>query len=144
MFIQLTPDYAVAGQLPPSAMVQAAAQGFALVINNRPDGEEPGQPSSADMQSAAAAAGLAYAHIPMGAAGLSMEMIQETQHAIAAAGGPVLAFCRSGNRSTILWALAKAASGTQPAVLAQTASAAGYDLRAVAGLMQSLSARTAT
>jgi uncharacterized protein (TIGR01244 family) len=125
-------------------MVTAAAQGFALVINNRPDDEEPGQPESAAIEAAATAAGLAYAHIPLGAAGLSMEMIAATRQAMATADGPVLAYCRSGNRSTILWALAKAASGEDPGALAQMAAAAGYDLRPVAALMQDLHSKAAT
>jgi uncharacterized protein (TIGR01244 family) len=141
MFISLTPDFSVAGQLQPTAMAQAAAAGFAMVINNRPDHEEPGQPDSASMAAAAQGAGLAYVHIPMGAAGLSPDMIEATRLAIADAPGPVLAFCRSGNRSSILWGLAKAARGEDPARLAQTAAAAGYDLRPVMGLMQNLAAQ---
>jgi uncharacterized protein (TIGR01244 family) len=141
MFITLTPDFSVAGQLPPTAMAEAAAAGFTLVINNRPDGEEPGQSDSAHMAAAAQAAGLAYVHIPMGVAGLSPDMVLETRIAIADASGPVLAFCRSGNRSTILWGLALAASGEDPTSLIQTAATAGYDLRPVIGLMQNLAAQ---
>jgi uncharacterized protein (TIGR01244 family) len=141
MFITLTPDFAVAGQLSPSAMAQAAAQGFRAIINNRPDEEEPGQPDSASIAAAAKAAGMAYVHIPMGAAGLSMAMIEATGLAIAAADGPVLAFCRSGNRSSLLWGLAKAASGGQPAELADLAAQAGYDLGPVRGLMEKLAAK---
>jgi uncharacterized protein (TIGR01244 family) len=144
MFTPLTPDFAVAGQLPPAAMAQAAAQGFVLVLNNRPDGEEFGQPDSAEMQAAAQAAGLAFAHIPMGAAGLSREMIEATRQAMAQAGGPVLAFCRTGNRSTLLWALASAADGKDPASLAALAAQAGYDVRPVAALMQDLHVQRAT
>jgi uncharacterized protein (TIGR01244 family) len=143
MFIALTPDFSVAGQLLPGAMAQAAAAGFTLVINNRPDAEEPGQPDSATMAAAAHLAGLAYVHIPMGSAGLSPAMIAATRTAIADATGPVLAFCRSGNRSAILWGLAKAANGGDPASLAETAADAGYDLRPVMGLMQNLAAQKA-
>jgi uncharacterized protein (TIGR01244 family) len=144
MFKPLTSDYAVAGQLPPEAMTIAGTQGFVRVINNRPDGEEFGQPDSAAMQAAAEAAGLSYVHIPMGASGLSLEMIAATRLAMAQAGGPVLAFCRSGNRSAILWALASAADGKDPAELSALAAAAGYDLRPVAALMQDMQARQAT
>jgi uncharacterized protein (TIGR01244 family) len=83
-------------------------------------------------------------HIPMGASGLSLEMIAATRLAMAQAGGPVLAFCRSGNRSAILWALASAADGKDPAELSAQAAAAGYDLRPVAGLMQDMHAQQAT
>lgn len=141
MFISLTPNFSVAGQLLPSAMAQAAAAGYALVINNRPDAEEPGQPDSATMAAAAQAAGLAYVHIPMGSAGLNLEMITATKTAIADATGPVLAFCRSGNRSSLLWGLAMAASGGDPAALGAQAAQAGYDLQPVMGLMHNLAAQ---
>jgi uncharacterized protein (TIGR01244 family) len=138
MFISLTPSFAVAGQLPLAAMAQAATQGYTLVINNRPDAEEPGQPDSANMAAAAQAAGLAYVHIPMGPAGVSHDMITATRAALAQSMGPVLAFCRSGNRSSILWGLAKAAGGEDPVSVIGLAAAAGYDLRPVQSMMQQL------
>jgi uncharacterized protein (TIGR01244 family) len=138
MFTRLSHDFSVAGQLPASAMMEAAIQGYRVVINNRPDDEEPGQPSSSAIAEAAANAGLMYLHIPMGASGLSREMIEATRRAIETATGPVLGFCRSGNRSTILWALARAASGDAPDELMATAAGAGYDLRPVAQLMHDL------
>jgi uncharacterized protein (TIGR01244 family) len=80
------------------------------IVNNRPDDEEPGQPSAAEMASAAEAAGLSYRHIPV-AGGFSPEQVDAMAAALAEAGGPVLAFCKSGTRSTFLWALAEAQRG---------------------------------
>jgi uncharacterized protein (TIGR01244 family) len=112
----------VAGQIGPD---EIAGLGVAMVINNRPDGEEPGQPTSAQMEAAARAAGLDYRHIPV-AGGFSPEQVEAMADALDQ--GPTLAFCRSGTRSTYLWALARASRGAPAADLADRAAAAGYDL----------------
>ncbi len=104
---------------------QAAAQGIRLIVNNRPDGEEPGQPSSAEIEAAARAAGLDYRHIPI-AGGFSPAQIEAMAQALEQ--GPLLAFCRSGTRSTFLWALARAALGAPAGESVAAAAAAGYDL----------------
>ena len=136
--VSLTDRYAVAGQLLPEHMGAAAAAGFGLVINNRPDGEEPGQPASLAMAAACAGASLAYHHIPI-AGHLTADMIEATRLAMAEAGdAPVLAFCRSGNRSTLLWACAQAANGKALDKLAQLAARAGYSLAPVMPIMEQL------
>ena len=132
----LTPAYAVAPQLPLDAMAAAAAAGFTHVICNRPDGEDYGQPTAAQMQAACAAAGLSFAHIPM-AGGLSMEMIDQTR-AIIATGGKVLAYCRSGNRSTLIWGCARAADGDALDELALLAANIGQSLAPVMPIMRQL------
>jgi len=104
---------------------QAAADGIRLIVNNRPDGEEPGQPSSAVLEAAARAAGLGYVHIPV-AGGFPPARIEAMAQALEQ--GPVLAFCRSGTRSTFLWALARAARGAPGEESVAAAAAAGYDL----------------
>ena len=104
---------------------EAAAQGIRLIVNNRPDGEEPGQPSSAEIEAAARAAGLDYRHIPI-AGGFPPEQVEAMAEALEQ--GPVLAFCRSGTRSTFLWALARAARGAPAEESVAAAAAAGYDL----------------
>ena len=104
----------VAGQIAPADMPAIAAAGVALVVNNRPDGEEPGQPRAAEIETAALEAGLGYRHIPV-AGGLPRESVEALAAALGEGGGKALLFCRSGTRSTFLWALARAA-------------AAGYDL----------------
>lgn len=132
-FRKVTDDYSVAPQLAPHEMADAAREGFTLVINNRPDGEVPGQPSSAEMEAAARAAGLAYAHIPVSGRPTSDQVAQH-QAALAAASGPALAFCRSGNRSIITWSIGQATSGARSRdELVKLGGDAGYDLSAVLG-----------
>ncbi|HEX5184775.1 MAG TPA: TIGR01244 family sulfur transferase [Allosphingosinicella sp.] len=115
----------VSGQIAPSDIAEAAAAGVKTIVNNRPDGEEPGQPTSAEIEAASRAAGLAYRHIPV-AGGFSQSQVEAMAKALE--DGPVLAFCRSGTRSTWLWALARARLGAPAAELVAMAAAAGYDL----------------
>ena len=121
----------VAGQIRQEDMPAIIAAGVTGLINNRPDGEEPGQPSAAELASAAEAAGLTYRYVPM-AGGLSPELVGEMAEAMAEAEGPVLAFCRSGTRSTYLWALAEAQRGVAGDELISKAATAGYDLSPIA------------
>lgn len=122
----------VSGQIQPQDMARLKAQGFTTVINNRPDGEAPDQPDSAQIEEAAHAAGLRYHHIPLGRDGVTPDMVDATRAAMEASGGPVFAFCRSGTRSTTLWALSQA--GTRPSreIIAEAADA-GYDLNHLSG-----------
>ena len=122
----------VAPQISPDDMAALKAAGFVTVINNRPDGESPDQPSSATMQAAAEAAGLAYHHIPLGRDGVSPRMVEETGAAFEGSDGPVLAFCRSGTRSTTLWALSQAGKLPAQEIVAQAARA-GYDMSHLLG-----------
>lgn len=115
-----------------------AAQGFAVIINNRPDGEAPGQPGGADVAAAAEAAGLAYHAIPVGQQGFAEAQVSAMRAALADAQGPVLAYCRSGTRSTCLWALAAAAEGAPFDPLQEKARAAGYDLSPLRPLLEQL------
>jgi uncharacterized protein (TIGR01244 family) len=101
---QLSPEVCVAPQLQPEAMSWAAAAGFRSVINNRPDFEEgPAQPTSATIEAAARAAGLAYAHLPVQPGYQSPEEIARFAELLAQLPKPILAFCRSGTRSGKLW-----------------------------------------
>jgi uncharacterized protein (TIGR01244 family) len=100
----LSADLSVAPQLEPGAMAWAAANGFKSVINNRPDFEGgPAQPSSAAMQAAATAAGLHYAHLPVAPAVQSPDEIARFASLLAELPKPILAFCRSGARSSKLF-----------------------------------------
>src|SRR3954469_20204732 len=110
LFRALDADTLVAGQIRPEDVAAAAASGVTLIVNNRPDHEEFGQPPGAAIQAAAEAAGLAYRHIPV-QGGVSGAQIEAMAEALDAAGGKLLAFCRSGTRSTYLWALARARRG---------------------------------
>lgn len=128
---QVTEDFAVAPQISPDDMAEAAKMGFVLVINNRPDGEVPDQPDSAVMAAAAKAAGLAYVHIPV-RGGPTPDQVEAVAEAVADAKGPVLAFCRSGTRSIVTWSLGQAASGARPRdELIKLGAGAGYDLSGV-------------
>ncbi|HEX8446782.1 MAG TPA: TIGR01244 family sulfur transferase [Sphingomonas sp.] len=135
MFRTLDERTAVAGQLMPDDMQAVADAGYCIVINNRPDGEEPGQPTSEEMAEAASAAGLAYHAVPMGQAGISQPMLDETVKILRNAKAPLLAFCRSGTRSTLLWAVARSRLGDDAATLFDKAGSAGYDLSPVRGLL---------
>jgi uncharacterized protein (TIGR01244 family) len=123
--IRLDPSTFVSGQIAPADVAEAAAAGVKTIINNRPDGEEPGQPTHAEIEAAATAAGLAYRHIPI-AGGFSQDQVDAMAEALDE--GPALAFCRSGTRSTYLWALARARRGDDASILARQAAEAGYDL----------------
>jgi len=125
----VTPDFYVAPQLRVEDAEAARELGVALVVNNRPDGEEPGQPTSADLREAAAAAGLAFVDIPVDGSGVSVEHLDRLDAALAATGSrPVLAFCRSGTRSITLWAFAEARRGAEADDVIAAARNAGYRL----------------
>src|SRR3546814_16335699 len=101
-FRPLSPDYSVAPQIALEDVAAAKAAGFALVINNRPDGEEVSAPQGGDIASACAAEGLAYAAIPVGQAGFSHPPLDALDTLMASATGPVPAYCRSWSGSTPL------------------------------------------
>jgi len=104
----LTPDICAAPQLSPEAMVEAAAMGIKSVVNNRPDFEHgPDQPTSAAIQAAAEAAGLEYRHLPVAGGYQSPEEVAAFRQLVADMPHPLLAFCRSGARSTRLYQLAQ-------------------------------------
>ncbi len=127
---KVTQDFSVAPQLEPGDVAEVARQGFVRLINNRPDGEVPGQPSNAQMQAAAQAAGLDYVHIPF-AGRPTPEQARATAEAADSANGPALAFCRSGTRSITAWSLGQAEAGKRSRQeLIELGAGAGYDLAA--------------
>jgi uncharacterized protein (TIGR01244 family) len=128
---QVTEDFAVAPQLRPEDMAEAAARGFKLIINNRPDGEAPDQPTSAEMEAAARHAGMYYEYIPVRGSPV-LTQVEGVQHALKHGHGPALAYCRSGTRSIIAWAIGQLEEGHMSRdELIRVAHAAGYDLSAV-------------
>ncbi|MFV1920840.1 TIGR01244 family sulfur transferase [Sphingomonas sp. MJ1 (PH-R8)] len=131
----------VAPQILPEQMPDIAAAGFVAIVNNRPDDEEPSQPSGAEIQAAAEAAGLAYTAIPVTHAGFGHGQLDAMRAALDAADGPVLAYCRSGTRSCNLWALAEAKAGGDSAELVEKAAGAGYDLSGIRPTLDALSGR---
>lgn len=104
----IAPGYAVTPQIEPTDLPAIAAQGFTTVVCNRPDTEVPHELSAEVIRTAVEAAGLRFIDNPMAGGGLTMDHITTQRAAIDEAPGPVLAYCASGNRSTILWALANA------------------------------------
>ena len=106
----------------------AKSLGVTLLISNRPDGEEPGQPNAAAFSAACQKAGIDFIHIPVGPAGISEKHLDDFQDATARSKGNVLAFCRSGTRSTILRAFALARAGRDIDEVINEAASAGYNI----------------
>ena len=132
-FRRVTDEYSVAPQISPEDLAVAKEQGYVLVINNRPDGEDPSQPSSQVMEAAAKAEGLDYVYNPV-RGGPGPEQVAAQAAAIDKSDGPVLAFCRSGTRSIVTWALGQEQAGIRSKdELIQLGAAAGYDLAPILG-----------
>lgn len=108
----LTPDYAVSPQIEPGDLPALKAAGYSCIIDNRPDGEIPPHLHSDEMRRAAEALGLTFVANPVIGGMLTMDNVTAQRTAIKAATGPILAYCASGNRSSMVWALALA--GTRP------------------------------
>jgi uncharacterized protein (TIGR01244 family) len=140
MFRTITEDFLASPQIAIAEIAEAAKQGVTLVINNRPDGEDPGQPESAAIEAAAREAGLDYTAIPVTHAGFSMPQVEAMRAALDGNDGKTLAYCRSGTRSTLLWALAEAHHGRDPHAIAEEAAAGGYDVGPVRSLMDAFAA----
>ncbi len=141
MFRTLDDRVMVAPQIDVAQIAEAKAQGVTLVINNRPDGEAPDEPQGPAIEAAARAAGLDYVAIPVGHGGFSQPQLDAMGTALDTASGKVLAYCRSGTRSTLLWSLARAKAGEAPQSLHEKANGAGYDLTPVAALIDMLAAQ---
>ncbi|WP_425409735.1 TIGR01244 family sulfur transferase [Hyphococcus sp.] len=136
---QLADDFFVAPQISPGAVRDAAGDGFKLIVNNRPDGEAPGQPRGEEIEAAAREAGLGYAFIPVGPAGITRGHIDALKSALNEAGqGKTLAFCRSGARSAFVYAYTAAASGRPVHEIVAGAAQAGFDVSAHAGVLEQL------
>jgi uncharacterized protein (TIGR01244 family) len=132
-FRQVTDQFSTSPQISEADVAAAAAQGFVLIINNRPDGEDSAQPTGAAIEAAARSAGLDYVAIPV-RGGPTSEQVAAVREAIDQADGPVLAYCRSGTRSIVTWALGQAQSGSlTPQTLIDLGAQAGYDLSGVVG-----------
>lgn len=123
----VTEAISVSEQIVPEDIADIAALGFKTIINNRPDGEEPGQPSDATLAALALAQGINYRHIPVVMSSIAENDITAFRDACDTLPKPVLAFCRSGTRSISMWALAYAQS-MDAADIVRIAKAGGYDL----------------
>ena len=141
MFRSVTNDLMVSPQIGLDAVAEAKALGVTLIINNRPEGESEDQVPGADIEAAAQAAGLKYVAIPITHSGFSQPQVEAMVAALQGAEGKILAYCRSGTRSTLLWALAESAQGGDPDSLTNMAAKAGYDVSPVRPLMDMLKAQ---
>ena len=125
---KLNGELAVAGQINPRDVPELAAEGIRAIICKRPDGEEPGQPKFSEIENAAAVNGIKIAYQPVIPASISDDDAATFGKLLEELPKPLLIFCRSGMRSTALWALSQA--GKLPAKdIVQQAAMAGFDLR---------------
>lgn len=131
---RINQDVSVSGQIQPEDVATLKSLGFVAIINNRPDGESPDQPAGAEIEAAAAAAGLAYHAIPLGREGVNPDLVERTRAVIEGSDGPVFCFCRSGTRSTTLWALSQAGQADAQDIISQAAEA-GYDMSHLAAYL---------
>lgn len=138
LFHRVTPRFAVAGQLTLDDIARAAAEGFKVLVINRPEGEDPAQPKDDQIKAAAEAAGLAFRSLPfMGPP--PPAVVAATADLLDEAPGPVLAYCRTGRRSIMAWAMAEALAGNkQPDEIIALAAKAGYDLGGARGALDTL------
>ncbi len=133
---QLDEKTLVDGQIGPGDVATLKALGVTMIVNNRPDGEDSGQPTSDEIEAAAKEAGLDYRHVPI-ARGLGpsdIEAMREAMHSVGE--GKLFAFCRSGNRSTLAWAVARSEDGVSREELDRMANEAGFDLGPIAHLLR--------
>jgi uncharacterized protein (TIGR01244 family) len=135
MIRQLDDKVMVSGQLAPHEVAGLAEQGITVLVNNRPDGEEPGQPLAGDIEEAAGAAGISYHFVPI-IRGIGPADVEEMQKALRdAKGGKLLAFCRSGTRSALAVSLAKREEGASAEDVQQSLVQAGFDPGPIAHLL---------
>jgi sulfide:quinone oxidoreductase len=128
---ELAPGISAAGSLDRADIERLAQQGVRTIINNRPDGEDAGQLPAAEAARLAAAHGIAYHHIPITMASLSPADVDAFAAVLARAPQPIVAHCRSGTRSALLWALVRLREGDDPAALIGAAARHGIDIAAL-------------
>lgn len=127
---RISDDFSVSPQIAVADLQTIWDAGFRTVICNRPDNEDPDQPSVAEIEAAASEIGFTFAHIPADSLNLGMPQAVETQRVLADVPGPVFAYCRSGTRCTVIWSLMMRSKLEAGEILAATA-AAGYDMSSV-------------
>ena len=124
----LAPGLQAAGKLDRSDIEALAGAGVRTIVNNRPDDEDPGQLPAAEARRIAQSHGIAYHHIPVTAATLTRADVDAFAAVLASAPQPVVVHCRSGTRSTLLWALTRLAEGDDPSALVAKAAQNGIDI----------------
>ena len=125
-YMKLTDTVAVAGQISAEQVREIAAAGFRVLVNNRPDGEDAGQPSGAEIEAAALAAGLEYHHLPVTGMNFPGPDVERMAQLLDDSSRPVFAFCRTGTRCTNLWVVTREEDSREEAI--RHARALGFDL----------------
>jgi uncharacterized protein (TIGR01244 family) len=125
----------VGGQVAPHEVAGLVQSGVTMLVNNRPDGEEPDQPLAGEIEAAAEAAGIAYRFVPI-LRGIGPADVESMQQALREAGdGAMLAFCRSGTRSALACALAHRQEGASAEEVTERLIQAGFDPGPIAHLL---------
>jgi len=137
---QITPDYAVAGQIALTDLETLVARGFTTVICNRPDQEISADLQSGLVEAAARALGLEFVYNPISGQGMTMNNLTRQGETLAAAKGPVFAYCRSGTRSTVVWSFVQAGSLPVDEIVA-AAARGGYNIDNMRPQIESLAAQ---
>jgi len=136
--MELAPGLTAAGALSREDIAALAASGVKTIINNRPDAEDPGQLSADEARALCAARGIAYHHIPFVAATLTRADVDAFEQVLMTASHPMVAHCRSGTRSTMIWALTRMRQGDDPATLVALGARNGVDISALPALAAKL------
>lgn len=145
MFTKLDDDIFVSPQITTDQVANAKSMGITMIINNRPDGESADQTEGDAIERAAFKAEIDYISIPITHAGFSAPQVEAMVKALTDNSdndGKILAYCRSGTRSTLLWSLAQAKMGKSPDEISRLAGNAGYDTSPVRALVEALSGQT--
>lgn len=129
--VALAPGVSAAGKLDRADIEALAASGVRTIVNNRPDGEDPGQLPAEEARRLAEARGIAYHHIPVTAATLTRGDVDAMEAVLATAERPVVLHCRSGTRSTLLWSLIRLREGAAASSLIAEAARHGIDIAAL-------------
>jgi uncharacterized protein (TIGR01244 family) len=124
----------VSGQIQPADVVHLKESGVTMIVCNRPDGEEPGQPTAAEIERAAEDFGLQFRHVPI-IRGIGPSDVEMVQDALESADGKVLLYCRSGNRSSLAWAVARRGQGASIEEVTRAVTEAGHDISPVEHLL---------
>ena len=135
---ELAPGPSAAGKLDSSDIEALARTGVRTIVNNRPDDEDPGQLPAAAARQIAERRGIAYHHIPVTMASLSGTDVEAFAEVLKTAPTPIVAHCRSGTRSALLWALARMRDGGDPSALVAEAARHGIDIAALPAIASRL------
>jgi len=141
-FREVTASFWASPQITTADVAEAAALGFTLIVNNRPEGESEDQTPGETIRETAQAAGMDYRAIPIAPGGFTEDQVRAMSTALEQAQGPVLAYCRSGTRSTLLWSLAQALNGRDADSISAEAAGAGYDVAPIRPVLEGLAARS--